>query len=144
MRIKVLLIGDDPAYKVADAQLLRERGLLPFTAFNPQNIDELVAEIKPDVVFFDPHSTNNMITDAYNSFVGDITHTQTPVIFTLADDDVYLVTKKRTTAKGKRTNIADNIISAVKMALQTAKSYHKKTYKIPHQTIAIPTFISRA
>ncbi len=144
MRIKVLLIGDDPASTVADAQLLRERGMLPFTAFNPENIDELVAEIKPDIIFFDPHKANNQITDAYNNFVSGFTHTNIPVIFTLSDDDMYLVTRKRTAPKNKRNNIADNIIGAIKMALQTAKSYHKKTFKLPHQTIALPGFISRA
>src|ERR1035437_3058612 len=130
MRIKILLIGNDPASLVADSQLLRERGVLVFPAFNSQNIRELVNEIKPDLVFFDPNKPNNQITDAYNNFVNDIYFTNIPVIFTLSDDDVYLVTRKRTASKNKRTNIADNIIDAIKTALQTNKIYHKKTDKI--------------
>lgn len=144
MRIKILLVGDDPASTVADCQLLRERGLMVFTSFNTQNLEELVAEIKPDIVFFDPHHPNNQITDAYNSFVGDICHTRIPVIYTLSDDDVYLVTRKRTASKDKRTNIADNIIGAVKMSLQTNKTSHRKTFKIPHHNIVMPNIINRA
>jgi len=129
MRIKILLIGDDPGSAIADSLVLRERGLLVLTAFNYQNINEIVAEIKPDLVFFDPHSSDNRITDAYNNFVNSILFTEIPVIFTLADDDVYLVTKKRTAMKDKRTGIADNMIDAVKMALSNTKQSYKKNYK---------------
>lgn len=134
MRIKVLLLGDDPLSVVSDAQLLRDRGLLVYTAFNLLNIEDLIKEIKPDVIFFDPHQPNTGITDVYNNLVNGIYYTSIPVIFTLSEDDVYLVTRKRTASKDKRTIIADNILDAIKMALRTNKTYQKKekekSYKV--------------
>jgi PleD family two-component response regulator len=129
MRIKILLFGNDPVSLVPDIQLLRERGLLVFTAFNPQNIEDLVNEIKPDVVFFDTDKPGNAIRDTYNNFINNVNFTNIPVIFTLSDDDVYLVTRKRTASKSKRTNIADNIMSAIKKALQTNSTHVKNAFK---------------
>src|ERR1035437_9774389 len=117
MKIKILLVGDKPENTETDCLLLKERGLRVITAFNLENIAELITEIKPDVVFFDPSKPNTEITGAYNNFVNDINFTKIPVIFTLSEDDVYLVTRKRTASKDKRTGLADNIVGAVKMAL---------------------------
>ncbi len=144
MCIKILLVGDDPGSTLVDNQLLRERGLLVITTFNLQNIGEIIAEVKPDIVFFDPHKPNNLITDTYNDLVNDINFTQLPVIFTLSDDDVYLVTRKRTASKEKRTGIADNIIDAIKMALSGIKTAHRRTYKIHHTGMALPMVSVRA
>ncbi|MES2704915.1 MAG: hypothetical protein V4649_19925 [Bacteroidota bacterium] len=148
MRIKILLLGEDPLSVLADSQLLRDRGMLVYTAFNLLNINDLINEIKPDIVFFDPHKSSNAITDAYNSLVNGIYHTGVPVIFTLSEDDVYLVTRKRTAPKDKRTIIADNIVDAIKMALRSNKTAPKKdkdkTIKLPHQNIPFPIYNARA
>jgi response regulator RpfG family c-di-GMP phosphodiesterase len=125
MRIKVLLFGNDPPSLVADAQLLRERNILVFPAFNLQNTDELIQEIKPDLIFFDANSSNAEITQVYNDIVNGIRFTNIPVVFTLSEDDVYLVTRKRTEEKSKRTLIADNMIDAIRMAL-SSKNFHRK------------------
>lgn len=134
MRIKILLLGDDPVSLMADGQVLRERGMLVFTTFNLENITETISEIKPDLIFFDPKKQNGLITEVYNSIVNSIYYTHIPVVFTLSEDDVYLVTRKRTESKDKRDMIADNMIDAVKMALQSNKTFHKKGGKIvlPH------------
>jgi len=116
MRIKVVMFGSDPVSLMADAQLLRERGLLVISAFNMQTVNELVSEVKPDVVFFDPSEPNNLVTDAYNTFKQ---HSHIPVIFTLAEDDMYLVTRTRHSHNG-RALVADNILDAVHMALDAA------------------------
>ncbi len=114
MRIKVVMFGSDPVSLMADAQLLRERGLLVISAFNMQTVNELVNEVKPDVVFFDPSEPNNLVTDAYNAFKQ---HSHVPVIFTLAEDDMYLVTRTRH-RHIERALVADNILDAVHMALE--------------------------
>jgi response regulator RpfG family c-di-GMP phosphodiesterase len=126
MRIKILLLGNDPLSLVADAQLLRERGIMVFSTFNLENVNELIAEVKPDLVFFDAHRSSAMITDVYNTMVNGIKFTNIPVIFTLSEDDVYLITRKRTDTKEKRTIISDNMIDAIKLALRPGNSYHKK------------------
>jgi response regulator RpfG family c-di-GMP phosphodiesterase len=144
MRIKILLIGDDPKSLVADELLLRERGILVFTTFNLENIEELVQEVKPDLLFFDPLNESSAITAAYNNFVNGITHIRIPVIFTLSEDDIYLVTKKRTESKNKRTGIASNIIEAVKMALSNIKMPQIKQIKMEHPQVEYPLVRSRA
>ncbi len=144
MRIKVLLVGDDPASLMAEGQLLRERGLLVFTTFNPDNIGDLIDEVKPDVVFFSSHSMKNQVTDAYNRFLTDVFHMQLPVIFTLADDDLYLVTKRRTMLREKRTCVAESIIDGIKMALNDKYVQPKNIYKINPGGFNSPTLPTRA
>jgi hypothetical protein len=132
MRIKILVLGNNPTSLISDCQLLRDRGMLVFTAFNLSNINELVSEIKPDIVFFDAHQQDKQITDTYNEFVNGIAFTHIPVIYTLSEDDVYLITRKRTAPKEKRTIIADNIINAIKMAVSNGHTYQKKTQNYKH------------
>lgn len=123
MRMKILLAGDNPVAAMADTQLLRDRGIWVFNTFNMQHIPELIDEIKPNVLFFAPHAPNKEITDAYSQVITDIQYTHIPVIIALADDDVYLVTRKRTLAKEIRTSITDNILTAIKEAY-TAHAAH--------------------
>ena len=144
MRIRILLLGDDPIALMTDSQLLRERGLLVFTAFNMQNISELINEVKPDLVFFDPHKPNNEITESYNNMVSSIYFTHIPVVFTLADDDVYLVTRKRTTIKEKRNIISDNMVGAIKMALTTRKTPGRKSVKMNPNRVSLVNMGARA
>ena len=144
MRIKILLLGNDPVSLMSDGQLLRERGLLVFTAFNLQNIYEIINEINPDVVFFDSQKPNILLTDTYNDLVNNISSANVPVIFTLSDDTIYLVTRKWTDNKDKRTIIADNIIDAIKVALRSNKPFHKPVHKINHSTIALSNLSTRA
>lgn len=144
MRIKILLLGDDPVSLVSDGQLLKDRGMMVYTAFNLDNVNDLINEVKPDLVFFDPHKQSKEITEAYNNLVNGIYYTNIPVIYTLSDDDVYLVTRKRTESKDKRTIIADSIIEAIKMAMRNNKTYQKKAIKDDHQTINISSVNARA
>jgi len=144
MRIKILLLGDDPVSLLADGQLLRERGLMVFPTFNLQNITELIEEVKPDALFFDPRNGNNQINEVYNGIINNGNFNNLPVIFTLSEDDIYLVTRKRADTKEKKNIIADNIISALKMALHSNRTYHKKTHVLPHRNIDISNVIARA
>jgi response regulator RpfG family c-di-GMP phosphodiesterase len=144
MSIKILLVGNDPVAMVADGQLLRDRGFMVYTAFNLDNIGELITEIKPDLIFFNPHKQHDQVTDVYNNIVNSIYFTNIPVIFTLSEDDVYLITRKRTESKEKRTIISDNIIDAIKMALRSNKAAHKKSNRIHIATIAVPNYTARA
>ena len=139
MRFKILMLGDDPVSLMADGQLLKERGMMVYTAFNLENIDETIKEISPDLVFFDPQQQSCEITAAYNILVNSSSFVNIPVIYTLTEDDVYLVSRKRTATKEKRNLIADNIIGAVKMALRSNKTYEKKHRKIPTPNISVTT-----
>ena len=140
MRIRILLVGDNPESVAADGLLLRERSLMVITTFNTQNLDEMVDEVKPDIVFFDPHGSNMPITDAYNSFLVDSRYAHIPIIFTLSEDNIYLVTRKRTAPALPGTNIVNNnIIEAVKALLSNDNDTFRSTCYIAR---AVPALIS--
>lgn len=131
MRIKVLLLGDDPVSLVADAQLMRERGILVLTAFNLANYKELIAEINPDVIFFDTQKSSQLVTDTYNALLNDHAYNRYPVIFNFIEDDLYLVTRRRTEPKNNRTIISDNIVDSIKMALEAHSAPAKAARETP-------------
>jgi hypothetical protein len=113
MRIKVLMIGDDPVALIADIQLLRDTQFLVYTSFDTDNLVPLIEEIHPDIIFINPQHSNSTLTDVYNTIVGDI---DIPVIYTLSEDELYFVTRKNGALK--RKVIGDSILAAVKLALQ--------------------------
>lgn len=144
MRIKILMAGNNPAALLADSQLLRDKGMLVYTCFNMENIHILIDEVHPDVVFFDPQKNSFFVAEAYNALLADIHFTQIPLIYTLAEDDVYLVTRKRTSSKTKRSLIVDNLIDAIKMALHNETSYPVHTDLKRSRTIPAVSFNARA
>lgn len=117
MSIKILLISDDEKAMQADRLYLKDRGLHVHTCLYTNIIKELVNEVKPDVIFINPTLPDNQSTEVYHSFLNDIRHLDVPIIYTLSEDDVYLVNRKRTATKSKRNIIADNMIDAIKLAL---------------------------
>lgn len=122
MSLKILLISDDERAMQADKIYLKDRGLHVHACLHTEIINDLVAEVKPDVVFINPSLTDNQTTELYHYFLNDIRHLDIPIIYTLSEDDVYLVNRKRTAAKGKRNIIADNMIDAIKLALSKPHS----------------------
>ncbi len=110
MRIKILMACADNT----DAEMLKEHGFLVYTC-DEYTLKEMVDEIKPALVFI--NKPGNEANDIYNKFLNDLRFLSYPVIYTLAEDDVYIVNRKRTAAKKKRTVISDNIIDGIKTAL---------------------------
>src|SRR5438128_2089064 len=113
MRIRILIVGN----KSADAEMLRDRGFAIYTC-NENTLYHILPEVKPDVIFInsdDPQDFSS--TKLYNQMLDNVQYASYPVMYTLAEDDVYLVNKKRTASKDKRTVITDNIIDGIKMAL---------------------------
>jgi response regulator RpfG family c-di-GMP phosphodiesterase len=129
MSLKILLISDNDKAMQADRIYLKDRGLHVHTCLFTGIINDLVAEVKPDIIFINPTEPDNQSTEIYHSFLNDIRHLDVPVIYTLSEDDVYLVSKKRTAAKSKRNIIADNMIDAIKLGLTRTQ----------HAEISLPT-----
>jgi len=117
MSLKILLIGDDERALQADKTYLIDRGLHVHSCMHTEIIDELVHEIKPDVIFINPSHPDSSTREIYHTFLSDMHLLNIPIIYTLAEDDVYLVNRKRTSTKPKRNIIADNMIDAIKVAL---------------------------
>ena len=101
---------------------------------------EIIAGI---LVFINPQKNNPVIVQAYNNLLNNICFTNIPVIYTLSEDDVYLITRKRTTFKSKRSLIADNITDAIKKALYI-QPYHSKSHNKHIKTIPFPSYIASA
>ena len=144
MRIKILMVGNNPAALVADEQLLRDRDMLVYTAFNLENIPEMITEVKPNIIFFNSPKSNP-VTETYNSIVNSIYFKDIPVIFTLSEDDIYLVTRKRTETGEKKKLTANNIIDAIKMALTVGNTPHYKHYvtkenQLQPHAVQLPVF----
>ncbi len=125
MRIKVLLIGDNPMDLIPDFTLLREKNFLVYTCYNDLNINEMMQELEPDIVFIDASSPDNFTT-IYNNLSCNDNYLNIPIIYTLEEDEIYLVNKKRTAFKESRELLTDNITSAIKLALRSSKVAHHK------------------
>jgi len=138
MRIKILMVGDDPAALTADIQLLRDKNLLVYTSFDTDNLIPLIEEIQPDLVFINPQNENLNLTEVYNTIVNN-TFFNFPVVYTLSEDDIYLVTRKK--GKGKRKVIADNMLAAIKLALQYSDHSSPKSDFEILLPIIVPSFI---
>jgi hypothetical protein len=122
MNLRILMMGDDLSFMQADATLLRENGFRVHVCDNLSLMNELVEEVKPDVAFINPQSTNSITTDIYHNLLDNIVYACLPVIYTLSEDDVYLVNRKRTELKERRYIISDNILGAINMAVAPVKS----------------------
>jgi DNA-binding NtrC family response regulator len=144
MRIKILLVGDDPVSLMADGQVLRDRGMLVFTTFNTDNLHDLISEINPDLLFFDPKTQDKRTADTYNDIINDSNYAGIPVIYTLSEDEVYLITQKKTETKVRKSLTADNMTTAIKEALYSNKSHHKKAGKTINPTLLPPPNTMRA
>jgi response regulator RpfG family c-di-GMP phosphodiesterase len=114
--LRILIIGNDLQLLRADGDVLTQRGMRVYICDKCQNAAEMVEEVKPDLVFVDPKKPDKITTDVYHSLLDNIRYASLPIIFTLSEDDVYLVNRKRTAMKDRRYIISDNIVDAIKMA----------------------------
>ncbi len=121
MRLKVLLTGKDRNCHTPDAEMLTERGLLVYRC-EEKSVDQMIDEVHPDVVIINPLDDSESSTSLYNRLLSSIKYARLPLIYTLSEDDVYLVNRKRTALKGLRNFIVDNLIDGIKTALSTSSN----------------------
>jgi hypothetical protein len=118
MDIRILMTCDTNTS--ADAEMLKDKGFQVYTC-EQSILSEMIDEIHPDVIFINPEHKDVMSTTAYNNLynnlLDNVHFASYPVIYTLSEDDVYIVNRKRTASKDKRTVIADNVIDGIKTAL---------------------------
>lgn len=127
MRIRILMIGNDAAYLIPDAQMLKDRGFVVYTS-NEENFEGMIAEIKPDAILVNYSNPGLNSTRVYHSILDNVQYANIPVVYTLSEDDVYLVNKSRTTmSRDKRNIICDNIIDSIKTALLDNASFTRKS-----------------
>ncbi len=144
MNLRVLMIGDNKEYLATDALLLRERNLRVYTCDDATIASELVDEVKPDVIFINWQNPDKTSTDLYHNILDNIRFASVPVIYTLSEDDVYLVNRKRTAARNRRNLISDNVLDAVRMALVNPSVPGRKRVKLDNGNFDILPFAHRA
>lgn len=137
------MTGDNPENMKAEADMLKSRGFLVYTC-SEENVDDAIPEVKPDVVFVNPHDPGLHSTQVYHELLDNVKFASIPVIYTLSEDDVYLVNRKRTISRNKRNIITDNIIDGIKCALlpEDISTNHKKVRA--GKTIPLPYYAFRA
>ncbi|WP_276131708.1 hypothetical protein [Polluticoccus soli] len=142
MRIRILMTGAEQEYMRTEAEMLKDRGFLVYTC-EEENIEEAISEIKPDLVFVNPHDPGLHSTKVYHELLDNIKYASIPVIYTLSEDDVYLVNRKRTASRDKRNMITDNIVDGIKCALLADSITPKKRVRI-NRNIQFPYYAFRA
>lgn len=120
MRLKVLLTGKDKFCHEADAEMLRNRGFLVYRC-EENSVKDMIDELHPDVLIINPTAEEKSGSKLYNKFLNSIKYARLPLIYTLSEDDVYLVNRSRTLARGARNFIADNIIDGIRTALDNGR-----------------------
>ncbi|MEZ5016541.1 MAG: hypothetical protein R2800_05770 [Flavipsychrobacter sp.] len=129
MNFRILMLGGDSEAMIPDAEYLRNRGFRVYTCAN-ELADEMISEIVPDVVFVNPNNPGLSSTKLYHELLDNVKFSSIPLIYTLAEDEVYLVNTKRTAPKSKRNFTADNIIDGIRLAITKPKKNKAKT-KVP-------------
>lgn len=144
MGIKVLMLGGDETYMLPDAQLLRDRGFWVYTC-KTDNVDEVIREIQPELVFVNPNDPGLGSTKVYHHLLDSVEFASVPLIYTLAEDEVYLVNRKRTSIKERRNFTSDNIIDGIRIALSHKSEVTKVVgNKKRYDNIHIPLYANRA
>ncbi|MBS1688848.1 MAG: hypothetical protein JSS96_09005 [Bacteroidetes bacterium] len=126
MRIKVLMVGDDPVFSIADARILKNKNVLVYNTYNVDNLDDLIDEIRPNIIFINASRPDNYI-NTYKGVISDDRYVKVPVIYTLAEDNVYLVNKPISNTKERRKIIAESVVDAVKISLRNKKHLSVKS-----------------
>lgn len=115
MRLKVLLTGKDRFSHEPDAEILRERGFLVYRC-DEHVVNDMIEEVHPDVVIINPTDEQQPATGLYQKLLKSIKYATLPLIYTLAEDDTYIVNGRRN-SRNKRSYIVDNMIDGIKAAL---------------------------
>lgn len=144
MLLRILMISDNARYSEADVQVLKDRGIQVYTCCNYTIAQEMVAEIKPDIIFLDPEEPGKKTTELYHKLLDNVLFARIPVIYALVEDDVYLVDRKRTASKAGRNIIADNMIDAIKLALSGPGKPKSQPVYIHTNKIQLGNYAARA
>lgn len=143
MRIKVLMTGSTPAALAIEAELLKSKGFLVYGC-NEANVENMIGEIHPDVVYINPVQPGLESTRIYHEILNNVQYASIPVIYTLLEDDVYLVNRKRTASRDKRNIVCDNVLDAIKISLIATADISRKR-KVPvDKSVPFPNYYTRA
>lgn len=126
--LNVVMISDNARHTEPDVQMLKDRGMHVYTCLDYSIANELVSEVRPDIIFINPEQPGKEATELYHSLLDNVTFASIPVIYVLVEDDVYLVDRKRTASRERRNMIADNAVDAIRLALSGPSNKPHQVY----------------
>jgi len=115
MRLKILMVTNGESECCPDAEVLKERGMLVYTC-NDAIAEDMVAELSPDVVLVNPNVPSAAITKAYHKL---LRHFKIPIVYTLAEDEQYLVNIRNTANKLVKL-VTDNIVDGIRNSINVS------------------------
>lgn len=114
MNIRVLVVGNSEENIQPEAEMLKNRGFVAYTG-HESTVEEMIEEVKPHVVYFNAANPDSKTTRVYHTLLKKMRINHIPVVYTLAEDDAYIVNK--TVSRQKKSYILDNIVDSIKIAL---------------------------
>jgi len=138
MDLRILMVGDDPSYILPDIQLLRDKGFRVYTVFNNVNINDVFEETKPHIVFFN-FTELKKSGKQHIKLTNSILKQRTSIIYSIKEDDTYMVVQYKDAVNKKHVTLADNLIAAVKTALGNVEYTSKITLESISQSIHLHT-----
>jgi hypothetical protein len=99
--------------------MLRSKGFRVYFCDKDHMVNEMVDETRPNIVYVNSRSHDESSSDIYHSIVDNVQYASIPVIYTLSENDVYLVNRKRTAIKERRYMTSSSVLEAIKMAFIT-------------------------
>lgn len=125
MRVKVLLTGES-ASMLQNKQLLREKGVLVYSCDSINNINYLINELKPEVIFTE-HPSYNAV--AYYNIVNNEKCGNIPIVYKLDEEGVYVVACTGEENTDIRKNVVTNSLSdAIRTALLSTIKHAPQPY----------------
>lgn len=117
------MVTNSESESCPDAEVLKERGMLVYTC-SDAIAEDMVVELSPDVVLVNPNVPSAGITKAYHKL---LRHFKIPVVYTLAEDEQYLVNIRNKANKLVKL-VTDNIVDSIRNSvnLQIANKYRVK------------------
>ncbi|RYZ51529.1 MAG: hypothetical protein EOP49_11500 [Sphingobacteriales bacterium] len=85
-------------------------------------IDKLITAHRPAIVFINSEHTDYLSTSVYNNLLDNVSIASIPLVYTLSENDVYLVNRKRTASRNDRDFFASSVAEACNLALQPPAS----------------------
>ena len=116
MGLRILVIGDDLNHLKVDGEMLRSKGFRVYYCLNKDLVNEMLEETSPDIAFINSSTHTEDSADIYHSLLDNLQYVTLPVVYTLSEDDVYLVNRKRTAIKEQRYMTTNNVLDAIRMA----------------------------
>ena len=115
MRIRVLLVSTDEANGKRDRKLLTNHGFQVFHCHSDQ-VPERAGVIQPEIILINNGEVigeNNI----YNTLSNNVLLARFPIVFILAENEVYLINRKRTAMKENRYLISNSLFDAMNQAV---------------------------